>query len=279
MFLILLKRDHRAQVQSPPHADKLPRPPGRKLLQKLDELQREVTALAVFLFMFPVLLYATYMSQLYFSASSIGWVDAAVYSAVGLAAVTITGARLLQRLRKRRVLRLGYDGATLVGQALNKLMRDGFYVWHDFSADGVTIDHVVVSEKGVFAVQNQARSRPPSNRFSQAATVEYNGRMLYFPGGKDFETIEAAEHRAGRLAKWIGDSVGEPVAVRAIVALPGWFVKRTTAEGIPVANPNQFASLFEHVKPRRLSEETMTRIVDQLDRWCRDRNSAYDDLC
>ena len=69
-----------------------------------------------------------------------------------------------------------------------------------------------------------------------------------------------AERQAAWLSKWIGSAVAEPVSVRAVVALPGWVVKRTSAEGIPVVNPKQFGSLCQHLQPRELSEEIEYRI-------------------
>jgi hypothetical protein len=58
--------------------------------------------------------------------------------------------------------------------------------------------------------------------------------------------------------------------VRAVVALPGWYVNRTSSDGIPVVNPKQFTLLFKQIKPRDLSEEMIKRIVHQLEQKCRD---------
>jgi hypothetical protein len=55
-----------------------------------------------------------------------------------------------------------------------------------------------------------------------------------------------------------------------VVALPGWYVKRTSPDGIPVVNPKQFASLFKHISPRFLSAEMITRISQQLEKKCLD---------
>jgi hypothetical protein len=90
--------------------------------------------------------------------------------------------------------------------------------------------------------------------------------MLYFPKGEDFKTIDQARQQASWLSDWLGKAIGEPIAARAIVALPGWFVKRTSAEGIPVVNPKQFSSLFKHIKPRSLSDSMIMRIKHQLDK-------------
>ena len=103
----------------------------------------------------------------------------------------------------------------------------------------------------------------------QDTTVEYNGRVLRFPKGTDAKTVEQAKCRADWLSEWLSAAVGKRVVVRGIVALPGWFVKRTTADGLPVVNPKQFASLFEYIQPRMLSEETIRQVVRQLERKCR----------
>jgi hypothetical protein len=178
--------------------------------------------------------------------------------------------KLTGLLSQRRVMRLGYDGEVAVGQELNQLLRDGYYVYHDFFADKFNIDHIVVGKKGVFAVETKARSKPNSERRNEDATVEYNGRVLHFPKWTDTETIDQAERQSSWLSKWLGSAIGEPVAVRGIVALPGWFVKRTAADGIPVVNPKQFILLFKHIQPRQLPEETIKRIVHQLEQKCRD---------
>jgi len=164
---------------------------------------------------------------------------------------------------------LGYDGEVAVGQELNQLLRDGYFVYHDFPADRFNIDHIAVGRKGIFAIETKARSKPASNQRQTAATVEYNGRMLQFPKHTDTQIVEQAKRRAKWLSTLISSAIGEDVAARAIVALPGWFVKRTSPDGIPVVNPRQFTSLFEHIGPRELSDKMIRRIVFQIEQKCR----------
>ena len=177
--------------------------------------------------------------------------------------------RIFFRIKKRRILRLGYEAEIAVGRELNQLMLAGNYVYHGFQADEFNIDHIVVGRSGIFAVETKAQSKPSTNNRRQDATVEYNGKMLNFPNGDDFETIEQAKRQASWLSKWISSAIGEPVAARAIVALPGWFVKRTSADGISVVNPEQFSSLFKHIKPRTLTDEMISRMVHQIQQKCR----------
>ena len=253
-----------------PFTQNLQRSPGQFMLAKLDAINENLMTYLLSALLIPLAIYAVHISISYFKKAPEThfrlWLSAC--AAIGFFLFSIY--KVIKLLRKRRLIRLGYEGALAVGQALNQLMRDGLYVYHDFPADGFNIDHIVVGSKGVFAIETEARSKPAAKNRVEDATVEYDGRSLYFPKGDDFKTIDQAERQAAWLSDWLGKAIGEPIAARAIVALPGWFVKRSSAEGISVVNPEQFSSLFEHIKPRPLSEAMITRITHQLDQKSRD---------
>ena len=100
--------------------------------------------------------------------------------------------------------------------------------------------------------------------------MEYDGRALHFPNGTDIEMIAQAKRQSKWLADWLSRTVGEEITVRAVLALPGWLVKRTASEGLPVVNPKQFDSLFQHIPSRTLTPSMIERITHQLDRKCQD---------
>lgn len=247
----------------------LQRNPGQFLLAKLDAINEDLTAYLLAALLMPLAIYSVHISISYFKKAPEThfrlWLSACV--AIGFFLFSIY--KVIKLLKKRRLIRLGFEAKLAVGQELNQLIHDGFYVYHDFPADKFNIDHIVVGSKGVFAIETEARSKPAAKNRVEDATVEYDGRTLYFPKGDDFKTIDQAERQAAWLSNWLGKAIGEPIAARAIVALPGWFVKRSSAEGISVVNPTQFSSLFEHIKPRPLSESMITRINHQLDQKCR----------
>ena len=253
-----------------PFTQNLHRAPGQSLLKNLDHLNDEIMIYASYVFIIPILSYATYISDLYINKKTPSLFSSGILCAFVLVFIGYSFYRLTGFLHQRRLVRLGYDGEVTVGQQLNQLLRDGYYVYHDFPAEKFNIDHIVVGTKGVFAIETKARSKPNTDERQKGATVEYNGRALLFPKWTDTETIVQAERQASWLSKWLGSAVGEPVTVRAVVALPGWFIKRTSSEGIPVVNPKQFTSLFKNIKPRDLSEEKIKRIVHQLEQKCRD---------
>ena len=252
------------------------RSPGQSLLTKLGELDQRVDAHLAYLLLTPLLLYAFYLSYLYFGRKTIS-LEALLI--IGLPCIGLTLffiIRWRRHLEERRNIRIEYEGEVSVGQELNRLMLEGYCVYHDFQADDFRIDHIVVGPKGVFSIETKARLRPKSRGQSLGAVVEYNGRALIYPHGTDVNTIKQAERQASWLSSWIGSAAGEPVKVMAVAALPGWYVKRTSPDGRPVINPKQFRSLLKYVRTKPLNDEVIIRIVLQFEKKCSNTESVLD---
>ena len=259
----------RLRTLRPSFKQDLLRIPGGSLLVRLDNLNEQINLYLVYVITLPLIIYSALISYSYFQAEQPSLTVIWISSIISVALIAYMAFNLVKLLSCRKDIRLTYEGELAVGQELNQLMLHGYRVYHDFPADTFNIDHIIVGSKGVFAVETRTHSKGAIRDRSQEATVTYDGRMLTFADATDFETIEQAEQQADWLSQWLGAATGEPIAVRAIVTLPGWVVKRTSADGIPVVNPGQFASLFEHIKPRPLSETMLNRIKDQLEQKCR----------
>jgi hypothetical protein len=274
-FKILTVYQH-ARVRRNPLVQSALRFPGQSLLARLGELDQKVDAHLVYLLLAPLLLYAFYLSYLYFGRKTISLEGSLI---IGLPIIGLTLFFLFRwrrHLEERRNIRIEYEGEVSVGQELNRLMLEGYCVYHDFQADDFRIDHIVVGPKGVFGVETKARSRPMTRARSLGAIVEYNGRALIYPHGTDVNTIKQAERQASWLSNWISSNAGESVMVIAVVALPGWYVKRTSPEGIPVINPKQFRSLLKYVRSKPLNDEAVIRIVLQFEKQCGNAEPAID---
>lgn len=253
-----------------PFTPQIVRSPGQSLLKRLDALNGEISIQAAAFVALPITIYAAHLSYLYFGKHPFHWTGAMAAGIVAIVFMGYTLFKLLGFLDERRNVRLGCEGEMIVGQALNMLMLKGYRVYHDFPADTFTIDHIVVGEKGVFAVETKTRSRRTTTDRREDATVEYDGRALHFPKGTDIEMIDQAKRQSKWLANWLHQALGEELTARSILVLPGWFVRRTAPKGIPVINPKQLDSLFEYVQSRSLSPEMITRITHLLDQKCRD---------
>jgi hypothetical protein len=248
--------------------------PGQRDLERLDELNEDIMIQSVSLLALPLAIYAGIISILYFGDREINRSEAFAAAGIALLFLGYSLFKLQKLLQERRMVRLGHAGEMIVGQALNRLLMDGYRVFHDFTAEKVNINHIVVGAKGVFTVETQTQVNRAAHDRQQDATVEYDGRALHFPNGTNIDMIEKAERQAEWLSGWLRQSVGADIAVRAIIALPGWLVKRTASIGIPIVNPQQFDSLFQHIQPRPLSGEMITKIACQLDQKCQDIASS-----
>ncbi|MDH4205973.1 MAG: NERD domain-containing protein [Desulfobacteraceae bacterium] len=268
--LYLLRKSRQIKGHRSPFKDNFLRSPGESLNRQIMEINDRLTENLVLLITMPILFYATYISSLHFGNLKLSTSTFTIYIIAGIGFIAYCLFKLIKLLKLRRSYRLGYEGEIAVGQELNQLMRDGYYVYHDFPAGKFNIDHIVVGPSGVFAVETKARSKPTSKDRKADAKVKYDGKSLRFPNGTDVESLDQAKRQAEWLSKWLRSAVGEAVRVRPVVALPGWFVERVASGGIRVINPKNFRSIAKTKDGNILSEQMISRIVHQLEQKCRD---------
>jgi len=266
-----LQRKHRKMKgYRSPFTNNFFRSPGESLNRQIMEISDKVTEHVVMTIMTPILFYPIYMSSLFpgtlkFSTSTI-----TILIIFGIGFIAYHLVKLIKLVNLRQTYRLGYEGEIAVGQELNQLMRDGYYVYHDFPAKNFNIDHIVVGTSGVFAVETKARSKMPSDNSNIDYKVTYDGNRLYFPKGTDIKSIQQAKRQAEWLSGELSKATGEHVGVRPVLALPGWYVELTSSNGIAVINPKNFRSIAKPKDGTILSDQMVKRIVHQLEQKCRD---------
>lgn len=271
LFGVIKYRDWQArkEARKNPLTSDLLRGPGESLREKIEELSISIDAYVTLLVAMPVLIYSMYLSQLVFAktANLVSLVGFIIF-AIGLIGYLLRKVLTTMNLRRKYVLGLDVEIAT--GQELNQLMRDRFWVFHDFPAGKFNIDHVVIGETGVFAVETKGRSKLMRNDGSAEREVLYDGATLQFPGWVETKPIQQAERQAKWLQDWLTRAVGEPVSVQPLIALPGWYVKRTRAGGIPVINGKNCSSFFlKFNNGNKLSEKLQTQIAHNVEQRCR----------
>ena len=112
-------------------------------------------------------------------------------------------------------LRLKRDASIAVGHQLQRLAARQGTVFHDVAVAGEVIDHVVVGSNGTYAVHVVARR----NRRGHNARLV--GERLHL-GDDEVLPLESLSQRALRLAAALGKATGGRVAVRSVIAIPGW---------------------------------------------------------
>ena len=148
-------------------------------------------------------------------------------------------------------------------------MRTGAAVFHDFPAENFNIDHVVISTRGVFAVETKGYTKPGDWTGKESATVTFDGTYLQFPTWKTKEPLEQAERQAQWLAKWATSAIGDPVTVTPVLALPGWFVKQSGRSAVRVYSGRALSGLLSAGSGELLSPQDVQRITHQVEQRCR----------
>jgi hypothetical protein len=161
-----------------------------------------------------------------------------------------------------------HDAKVMVADRVSELKLRGFTVFTDCHLGDRAIDHILVGPKGVFVVQTAVGMGAFQADLNTHGTATYDGRALFFPGKEDHETVSRACEDAEKLSEWLCEALDIPLAARAIVALPGWRIKRTSAEGISVIHPTQFEALFQYVRPRPLTTEEAALISERVEQLC-----------
>jgi hypothetical protein len=270
MYALLWVRKLQRRKRRSPLTSKLLRGPGETLRGELEDIQWDFSAYLAVLMMFPVLMYAAHISQSYFGGapeSLIRWLLSGITVTVG---VIILLFKLYRFTRIRFGLQNGLEAEIALGQELDQLMREGAVVFHDFPAEGFNIDHVLLTRRGVYAVETKARMKPDRGGGRKDATVEFDGKVLSFPDWRDSRTVDQARRQAKWLTRWVSSAVGEPLDVRPVVALPGWLVEASGRGDVMVISGRGAGKWLKGWQPVRFSDEQMIRIEHQLEQRCRD---------
>jgi hypothetical protein len=237
--------------------------PGGLLLGQLDGFNRSMYVLTAQLTALPLLLYGAYVTYMLFVPDNSHWLAPVLLAIGGVAFVIERILRLREIKAEYRTARLGYEDKLVTGQALTPLMQEGYVVFHEVCQNGLVVDYIVIGPKGVFVIHTHSHPRPHPPDSSDNIAI-YDGRILRFENKEEHAAIERVVRVTEQFSEWISVSLPEAIAARAILALPGWTIKRTSVDGISVVNPKQFKSLFQYVSTRSLEPEVRKTISDLI---------------
>lgn len=269
---ILLRRfrDRKSNRQSPLTRSLL-RSPGHSLRRKIEGFDFEIDALFVVTLMIPLIAFAGHISVSYFGGEPESISRILASSFVATLALAFAVKRLLPLLKKRREFVLGLEGELATGEELNQLMLDGCRVFHDVPTRYGNVDHVVVSESGVYCINTKMPGKPDEGAKFQ---VDYDRGMMRFPDREFRIPSDQVETEAKCLSDFLTSATGNQVEVEPLLAYPGWFIERI-GRGRPVVfNPKNSQKFF--VRSRSvLSPERVQQVAHQLEQLCRDVEPSF----
>lgn len=261
-YIFLSKKKLASLRKNPINMDLL-RSPGESLREQIEDKKLDIDTYLTMIPVLPLLLYISYLQ----SSKSIFY--SLVLCCSGIICILIAAYKLQKLIKIKTKLSLGYDAELSIGQELNTLMRDGYYVFHDIPAENYNIDHVVVGATGVFAIETKGRSKPIKKDGTSEFKVKYDGKQLNFPNWVETKPLEQAKRQANSLQKWLSNAVGEAVEVKPILAIPGWYIERSGSQGIIVINGKNPLSIFGKSNGSELNEKLISQVAYQLDQRCR----------
>jgi Nuclease-related domain len=272
-YFVYSKKRINEKRKNPINTDLL-RSPGESLIEQIEDKSLDIDGQLTALTILPLSCYTLYL------LGNQSLINAITFAIVGLGFTVSFAYRLLKLSHMRNQLKLGYDAELAVGQELNSLMREGYYVFHDVhlnnSAEDYNIDHVVVGATGVFAVETKGRSKPVQKEGKAEFKVKFDGSKLTFPSWAETEPIEQAKRQTIALQKWLTSAVGEAIEAKPVLAIPGWYIENISRGDVAVINGKKSAGYFNNAKGKKLDVNLITRIAHQLEQRCRNvKPQAY----
>jgi hypothetical protein len=196
-----------------------------------------------------------------------------ILSVTAALSVAFAARRLLIVRRELRSLALGRDGEKSVAQQLEHQRRDGWQLLHDLPGSGFNGDHVLITTRGIFAIETKTYSKP----LDHDAKVMYDGERVLVDGLEpDRDPLKQARASRDWIRTLLEETTGIKFPVRAVVLFPGWFVETRGPRGtvdVWVLNPKAL-SVFVEKEGEVITPEDValvrSRLADHVSRWSSD---------
>lgn len=192
-----------------------------------DELERIGSSQAIYLsgtLVFIVLFAAAYLLQAQtLFAGYPSWQLWLQFAFLVLAA-SFAGWRLVRTVFAYREVRFVRDANVAVGHQLQQISTGANRVFHDVKTSAGVVDHVLVGQTGVYAINVVPRR---TTRNGSAGLK--NNHLLFSNGVKPVPIVDITAS-ALRLEKEISKLLGHKIRVRSVIAVPGWNIGNQTSE-------------------------------------------------
>lgn len=205
-----------------------------------DELDRLSSSQSIYLggaLVFATLFAAAYLLQA--QRLFAGYPDWQLYLQMGflLLAVGFAVFKLARTITARRQIKFLRDANVAIGHQLQQISSGNSHVYHDITTSAGIVDHVVIGQFGLYAVNVVAK------RARKGSSVQLQGNELQFGDSTTGESIVDIAARTSRLEKDFGILLGHKVRVRSVIAAPGWEVGEQASQNHLLVNERNIAML------------------------------------
>ncbi len=249
------------------------RSPGETLRSQLEKIDQETDYFLIVSIFTPLLMYGIHISTSYFSAKPETISRILASGAAGICVLGFSMWKVLTLSDSGRRKRLGMEGELYTGSELNQLLLSGCRVFHDVPTDYGNIDHVVVSKSGVFVVETKMIGKLREGG-SAKITIDYPRKCVKFSDRDWRLPTEQLDTNAAWLSNFLKSSVGRPVKVEPMLALPGYFIEKRIGRGAVVFNPKNPETFFVQ-KHEIHSSNDIQQIAFQIEQLCRNIKPSF----
>lgn len=141
-----------------------------------------------------------------------------------VAAALFAGWRLARTIFAYRQVRFVRDATVAVGHQLQQISTGANRVFHDVRTSAGVVDHVLVGQTGVYAINVVARRGTKNGN-----AVLKNNHVSLSNSDERFSVVDITAS-ALRLEKEISRLLGHKVRVRSVIAVPGWDIGEQASE-------------------------------------------------
>ncbi len=205
-----------------------------------DELERLSTSQSIYLggaLVFAMLFAAAYMLQA--QRLFAGYPDWQLYLQLAFLFLTVGFAiyHLVGTIISRRHMKFLRDANIAIGHQLQQISSGITQVFHDVQTSAGIVDHVVIGQFGLYAINVVAR------RARRGGSVRLAENELHFSGLKTAQSIVGIAAKNTRLEKEFHKLLGHRVRVRSVIAAPGWEIGEQASKNHLLVNERNVAML------------------------------------
>ena len=188
------------------------------------------------------------------------WLQIAFLS---LAAI-LAAWRLGHTVLARRQVRFVRDANIAIGHQLQQIAAGANRVFHDVATNAGVVDHVLVGQSGIYAVNVVAR------RARNNGHVVMRSNELHFSNNEQGVPVVDVTSGAARLEKEISQLLGHKIRVRSVIAVPGWDIGEQACKHHLLVNERTIAMLRGWKdKSDYLMNEDVDALLAELTSRCR----------
>ena len=225
VFLLAAKSWHllsRVFLGDPNFADSIMSEAAQRFRDELKQLSRSQSTYLGSALVFVVM----YVAAISFQSPElfVGYPEWQLYlllSTLGAAALFAL-YRLLRTVFAWRTVRYMRDANIAIGHQLQRIASAHGRAYHDVPTSAGIVDHVLVGQSGVYAINVIAR------RHLKKGSVNIGGNDLHFSNSEKTLPIVDVIATTNRLEKEFRKIVGKNIRVRSVIAVPGWEINDQT---------------------------------------------------